>query len=115
MSALQIGVIRYASVADAIGRAIGIGPAPDCRIGQGRLTITFRRLGATRWPETRQLDHALQVASIARRVLAADRRAAVRRRARRAIVIVYEDAALAHGCAVTARWECVVPAAAAVP
>jgi len=111
MSRLQVGVVRYASVAAAIARALGTEPAPDCRIGQGRVALTFRRLGATRWPEARQVEHALQAAAAARAVLAADARRAVRERAARAIVVAYEDAAVVRGCVVTARWECVVPAA----
>ena len=112
MSRLQIGVTRYASVAHAIGDALGTHPAPDCRIGQGRITLTFGRIGASRWPEARQIEHALRVAAIARTVLASDGRPAVRQRATRAIVVVYEDATLVRGCAVTARWQCVVPAPA---
>lgn len=112
MSRLQVGVVRYASVAAAIGRALGVEPAPDCRIGQGRITLTFRRLGASRWPENRQVEHALRAAAIARSTLAEDPRRAVRERATRAIAVVYEDATLVRGCAVVARWECVVPAAA---
>ncbi|PYP66526.1 MAG: hypothetical protein DMD26_07500 [Gemmatimonadetes bacterium] len=110
MSRLQVGVVRYASLARAIAQALGIEPAPDCRIGQGRITITFRRVGASRWPEARQIDQALRVAAIARTVIAADPRRAVRQRATRAIVVVYEDATLVRGCAVTSRWECVIPA-----
>ena len=110
MSRLRIGIVRYASVSAAIEHALGIHPAPDVRIGQGRLTLVFRRTGASRWPQDEQLDFALRVAGVARRVLADDRRSDVRRRARRAIVVVYEDAVNAAGCAVTSRWECVIPA-----
>jgi hypothetical protein len=39
----------------------------------------------------------------------------VRERAARAIVVVYEDVAVVQGCVVTARWECVVPAAPLLP
>jgi hypothetical protein len=112
MSRLRVGVVRYASVANAIGRALGVEPAPDCRIGHGRITLTFRRHGASRWPEVRQIEYALRAAAVAREVLSADPRRAVRQRAQRAIVVVYKDAALLRGCAVVARWECVVPAAA---
>ena len=112
MSRLRVGVVRYASVATAIGRALGVEPAPECQIGQGRITLTFRRLGASRWSENQQLEHALRTAAMARTVLAADPRRAVRERSTRAIVVVHEDATLVRGCAVLARWECVVPAAA---
>ena len=111
MSRLQVGVVRYASAASAIAEALGVDPAPDCRIGAGRITLTFRRLGASRWPEDRQLEHAIRAVATARAVLAGDPRRAVRERATRAIVVVYEDATSLRGCAITARWECVVPAA----
>jgi hypothetical protein len=110
MSRLQVGVVRFASVATAIGRALGVKPAPYCQIGHGRITVTFRRLGASRWSENRQVEHALRAAATTRAVLAGDSRRSVRERATRAIVIVYEDATLIRGCAVLARWECVVPA-----
>jgi len=110
MTRLRVGVVRYASAATAIGRALAIDPAPDCRIGQGRIKLTFRRLGASRWPEAQQIEYALKVAGIARTVLSADSRRAVRERVTRAIVVVYEDATLLRGCAVVSRWECVVPA-----
>lgn len=112
MSRLRVGIVRYASIAAAIGRALGVEPAPHCQVGHGRITLTFRRLGASRWSEAQQIEHALRAAAIARTVLADDPRRAVRERAKRAIVVVYEDATLIQGCAVRARWECVVPAAA---
>jgi hypothetical protein len=112
MSRIQVGVVRYPRIGAAIAQALGDGgsPEPDCRIGHGRITLTFRRLGATRWPEARQLEHALHAATVARSILANDSRSAVRRRAARAIEIVYEDASLLRGYPVTGRWECVVPA-----
>lgn len=109
MSRLQAGVVRYRSVASAIGQALGIEPAPDCKIGQGRITLTFRRIGASRWPEEEQIEFALEAAAIARDAIASDYRRAVRRRASRAIVVIYEDTTLVRGCEVVARWECVVP------
>ena len=109
MRSLKLGIVRYASVAHAIGQALGIAPAPDVRIGQGRITLLFRQLGASRWPQAQQIEHALRVAAVARRVLAADSRRSIRQRATRAIVVVYEDVTLDHGCAVSARWDCVVP------
>jgi hypothetical protein len=96
-------------VATEIASALGVEPAPDCRIGQGRITITFRRLGASRWPENQQIEYALRVVAVARTVLANDSRRAVRDRVARAIVVVYEDATLLRGCEVLARCECVVP------
>ena len=111
MTRLRVGIVRYASVAAAIARALAVEPPPDCRIGQARITLTFRRLGASRWPETKQIDYALRVAAVARSVLAADPRRLVRQRAaNRAIVVVYEDSTLVKGCAVVAQWKCVVPA-----
>ena len=111
MSPLRVGVIRYASVANRIGQALGVDPPPDCHIGRGRITITFRGTGAARLPETQQIDYALRVASVARKELAADTRRVIRRRAvDRAIVVVFEDPTLVRGCSVVARWECVVAA-----
>lgn len=109
MRRLQAGVVRYRSLASAISQALSIEPAPDCRIGQGRLTVTFRRIGGSRWSEEEQIEFALEVATIARTVIAGDHRRAVRRRASRAVVIVFEDTTLVRGCEVVARWECVVP------
>jgi hypothetical protein len=107
---LRIGIVRYAAVAEAIARELTVERVPDCRIGQGRVYITFRSIGASRWSEQRQMEHALKAAAIARAVFASDQRTAVRRRAGRAIVVVYEDASSLRGCSVTAKWECVVPA-----
>lgn len=45
MSRLQVGIVRYLSVAAAIGKALGIEAAPYFQIGHGRITLTFRRLG----------------------------------------------------------------------
>lgn len=108
MARLQLGVVRYASIATAIERAIGIEPPSDCRIGRWRIRFTFRSLGASRWPEADQMEYALRVATIARSVLSSDSRRAVRERVTRAIVVVYEDVTLVRGCTVTAKWECVV-------
>ena len=105
----QFEVHRFPTVAEPIGRTLGIASPPDCRIQHGRTTLTFRRLGGTQWTEPQQMEFALRSASIARGVLAADRRGQIRRSARRAIVVVYEDATVVQGCAVVARWECVVP------
>ena len=43
-------------------------------------------------------------------ILDDDHRRLVRRRAKRAIVVIYDDIALESGCEVTSKWECVVPA-----
>jgi len=111
MTPLRAGIIRYASLATAIERALRAERPPECRIGHARVTITFKRIGATRWPESKQMDFALRTAAVAREVLAEDARRSVRQRATRAIEVVYEDTTLLRGCAVVARWECVVPSA----
>src|SRR5512147_2578538 len=108
---LAVGVVRYGAVAAAIGRAMGVNPPPDCKIGHGRITLTFRSVGASHWSEAQQIENALQAAAIARQVLADDPRRTVRNRVRRAIVVVYEDYTLVRGCEVQSRWECVVPSA----
>ena len=106
---LRAGVIRYASVGRALGRRLQLENSPDTRIGNGRVRVTFHNLGAPRWTEEQRLQYAFQVADIARMILDDDHRRAVRRRAKRAIVIIYDDIALEHGCEVRSKWECVVP------
>ena len=103
---------KYREAADAISRDMGIHPPPLIRIGRGRITIRFRQLGASSWPETRRIEHAFEVAAFARSLLAGDLRRALRRRASRAVVVIYEDATLANGCDIDSRWECVIPASA---
>ena len=102
-------VFAFRSVGDAIGRALRVDPAPDCQILHGRTILTFRRLGASRWPEPQQMEFALRASDVARAVLADDKRRQVRKGATRAIVIAFKDAAVVEGCEVTARWECTVP------
>lgn len=110
MSPLHFEVFAFRSVGEAIARALQIDQPPDCRIVNGRTVLTFRRLGAARWPEARQVEFALRAAAIARTVLADDHRRQLRRGATRAIVVAYKDANVVRGCEVTARWECTVPA-----
>ena len=107
---LHFEVLSFRSVGDAIARALHVDPPPECRIVNGRTVITFRRLGAARWPETQQMEFALRAAAVARTVLAGDDRRQLRRGATRAIVVAFKDAAVVQGCEVTARWECTVPA-----
>jgi hypothetical protein len=106
----SLEVFRFPSVGDAVARGLGIDAAPECRRENGRVILIFRRQGATRWSEAQQAELALRTANVARAVLAEHSRRELRASARRAIVVVYEDAAVVQGCAVTARWECVVPA-----
>ena len=110
MPRFRRGVVRYASAAREIGLALGLESPPDCRIGQGRIRLTFKNVGATRWEEAEKVDNALRIADVARLVFANDSRRIVRRRANRAIVVVYEDKMLVRGCEVVGKWECVVPA-----
>jgi hypothetical protein len=109
VSPLPFEVFSFRSVGDAIARALHVDPSPDCRIVNGRTVITFRRLGAARWPEPQQMEFALRAAAVARAVLADDSRRQLKRGATRAIVIAFKDAAVLQGCEVTARWECTVP------
>lgn len=109
MSPLPFEVFSFRSVGDAIARALRVDPPPECRIVNGRTVITFRRLGAARWPEEEQVGFALRAAAVARAVLADDRRRQLKRGATRAIVIAFKDAGVVQGCEVTARWECTVP------
>ena len=109
MTRLRVGVVRYASVADAIEERLALGGRPRVRIGQGRILIVLRGVGATRWEPASQLTRALEMASVARAVLADDTRGALQRHARHAVVVRFEDVAAAQGCDVRATWECVIP------
>jgi hypothetical protein len=109
MARLRAGIVRYASVGRAIAQALGVSPPPDCRIGRGRITFRFRQTGASRWPENDRIQYALQVATVARNLLAADTRRTVRKRVNRAIVVVFEDSDLDRGCDISSRWECIIP------
>jgi hypothetical protein len=102
-------VFRFRSAARSIAQVLGLDPPSDCMVRNGRTTVTFRRLGGSRWPEPQQMEFARQAASAVRRVFAEDGRRQLRSASTRAIVVTLEDAALVDGCAVTARWECIVP------
>src|SRR5688500_480518 len=82
---------RYRDEANAIARELGVHPLPVCRIGRGRITIRFRQAGASSWSEAQRIEQAFQAAAVARSLLAADPRRALRRRATRAVVVIYED------------------------
>lgn len=111
---LRVGVVRLASVANEIAAALGVDPAPDVVISR-RINITFRSIGASRWPEQQQVDYALQVAQVARRILTGDNRRRVRRRvAESAIVVAFEDATIKRGCSIVGRWEAVIPVSGTV-
>ena len=113
MARLRLGVVRYGSTVAAIEGALGGDPLPRCQIGHGRIRLTFRGRGASRWPQEQQVAYAFQAAAVARGVLSADARRGVRERVTRAIVVAYEDGAVLPGCTIKARWECVVMPAAA--
>src|SRR3954471_15081176 len=87
MARLRIGISRYASVANAIEQRLALGGRLACQIGQGRLCITLRSAGATRWVPEVQLARALEMAAVARELLDRDTRASVRRHARHAVVV----------------------------
>jgi hypothetical protein len=110
MSRSLFEVFTFRSIGDAIAHALQLPVSPECRVVNGRVTLTFRRLGAARWPEMQQMELVHRAVGVARGVLADDSRRQLRRGAARAIVVVFEDASLVQGCAVTARWECALPA-----
>jgi hypothetical protein len=110
VSAWRFEVIRFPSAGREIALTLRVEPPPECRIEHGRITLTFRRLAASRWPEPQQIEFALRAANVARDVCASDDRRQLRRAAKWATVVVLEDASIASGCAVVTRWECVVPA-----
>lgn len=105
----RIGLVRYTPVVRDIARALGLQTVPAFRIGRGRIMLIFRQLGASRWAADERIEYAFQVANMARSVFASDHRRLVRRHAKRAVVVVYEDVLLEGGCDVRARWECIVP------
>jgi len=109
MSRLRVGVVRFASVSDAIEERLALGARPRVIIGHGRILIAVRNIGATRWEPATQMTRAQEMAAIARAVLAQDARASVRRRAENAFVVRFEDIVAAQGCDVRATWECVIP------
>jgi hypothetical protein len=109
VSSRPFEVFRFRSIGEAVARALELQTVPDCRLVNTRVALTFRRMGASSWPEADQMELALRVAAAARTVLAADPRRQLRNGAARAIVVIYEDATVVQGCAVTARWECTVP------
>jgi hypothetical protein len=102
-------VFRFRSAARTIAQVLGVDPVPDCVVKNGRTTLTFRRLGGSRWAEMDQMAFALRAAEAARRVFLDDDRRQLRVAAARAMEVAFEDAALVQGCAVVARWECTVP------
>ena len=109
MAQFNFEVFRFRSTAEAIARALRIEPPPECRIQNIRTYVTFRRLGATRWPESQQMDLVRRAVAVTRAVLADDERRQHRKNAARAIVVAFEDAGLVDGYPVTMRWECTVP------
>jgi hypothetical protein len=109
MAQFNFEVFRFRSTAEAIARALRIEPPPECRIQNGRTYLTFRRLGAARWPEAQQLDLVRRAVAVTRAVLADDERRQLRKSAPKAIVVAFEDATLVDGWPVTTRWECTVP------
>jgi len=109
MAQFNFEVFRFRSTAATIARALNIEPPPECRIQNGRTYLTFRRLGATRWPESQQMDLVKRAVAVTRAVLADDERRQLRKSAPKAIVVAFEDASLVDGCPVTTRWECTVP------
>ena len=112
MARFRIQLTRFPDVLDAIERQLAPAGGLTCSLGAGRVYLVLRGAGATRWEPAAQLERALAMASAARAVLAADARAPVRVHARHAVVVRYEDAAVAAGCDVRAHWECVVPSPA---
>ena len=109
MAKLRLGIVRYASVANAIAQQLQLTTVPQCTIGAGRISITFRNIGASGWADEARLQHAVGAAAIARSHLSTDSRADVRARSTRAIVVAYDEATTVAGIAVTHRSEYVVP------
>jgi hypothetical protein len=109
MARFRLRPTRYPDVLEAIERQLASDGRLSCSLGVGRVYLSLRGAGATRWGAEVQLARALEMAAVARGVLAADARAPVRVHAQHAIVVRYEDAVVAAGCDVRAQWECIVP------
>ena len=109
MAQFNFEVFRFRSTAATIARALGIEPPPECHIQNGRTYLTFRRIGAARWPESQQMDLVRRAVAVTRAVLADDDRRQLRKSAPKAIVVAFEDSTLVDGWPVTMRWECTVP------
>lgn len=112
MAWFRLRPTRYPDVLQAIERHLASDGRLRCSLGAGRVYLSLRGAGATRWGVDTQLARALEMAAAARAVLAADARAPVRVHAQHALVVRYEDATMAAGCDVRAQWECVVPTVA---
>ncbi|HEV7990371.1 MAG TPA: hypothetical protein VGP25_01010 [Gemmatimonadaceae bacterium] len=110
MSGWRFEVNRFPSIGREIALALGVEPPPECKLDHGRITLTFRRLAGTRWAESQQIEYAVRATGVARMVCANDDRRQVRKAGTRAIAVAFEDATVVQGCAVVARWECVMPA-----
>lgn len=104
--------LLHRKAARELADQFGTSPPPECRIGRGRITLKFRQTGAATWPETERMNHAFGVASRVRELLALSQRRALRRRASRAVVVIYQDFIIANGCDIDIRWACVVPVSA---
>ena len=109
MPRYRLAVTRYPDVLQAIERRLAPGGGLTCSLGAGRVHLVLRGSGATRWTGEVQLARALEMAAVVRDMLAADTRGPVRVHAGHAVVVRYEDAAVAAGCDVRSQWECVVP------
>ncbi len=101
--------LRLRKAGKTIAEELGVEPPPLIRIARGRLTIRFRQLGASRWSETDRMEHAFEIAATVRAILAAHSRWVLRRRASRAVAVIYQDTMIVNGCDIESRWECVVP------
>ncbi|HEX6575386.1 MAG TPA: hypothetical protein VF042_10500 [Gemmatimonadaceae bacterium] len=109
MPRLRVGIVRYGPIQKEISRVIGTRPPVICRVARGRITLIFKQVGATTWSDSEKFNQAFRAAELARAVLDADTRRLVRRKSKRAVVVIYEDRMMTHGCDVTARWQCIVP------
>ena len=112
MARFRLRATRYPEVLEAIERRLASDGSLTCSLGAGRVHLVLRGAWATRWEADAQLARALEMAAVARAMLAADPRAPVRVHARHAVVVRYEDVAVVAGYEVRAGWECVIPTAA---
>src|SRR5688500_16064695 len=107
---MRFAITRYGPLLKAIERQLAPEGGLTCRFGAGRVYLTWRGVGASRWDPSAQLARALEMTAVVRTALAADTRAPVRVHGKHAVVVRFEDTGIAEGCEVRSHWECIVPA-----
>lgn len=101
----------FGEVSDALQKEFAFARPPACSKNRSRLQITIRGAGLTDESISVRLDLAVRLARSARPVLRASTTRDLRRRAGRAILIVFEDEKIVDGGVATARFSFLAPTA----